>query len=234
MSAPVEIEVGSANLEHLELRMVPPFEMAGQVRYDDDQARQPPLPLPGHTPPPPRPRMARLIALDEIYIGVDSELSGPIRADDSFTLGRIQPGRYRVNITGGWGYVKSVRVGDTESEGDILDLRNGPAGPLTVTVSSNFCEVTGTVRDSKGPVADTPVVLRSEGDWPNIQDARTDSNGTYKFASVSPGKYRLMAVDEDTLPLGDVGQDFEDSGEVAVSVNLSPGDKVTQDLMRRK
>ncbi len=40
MSAPVEIEVTTANIEHLELRMIPPFEMAGQLRFDDGLSRR--------------------------------------------------------------------------------------------------------------------------------------------------------------------------------------------------
>ena len=38
-SAPVEIEVAGTNVEHVELRVMPQFELAGQIRFEDDDAR---------------------------------------------------------------------------------------------------------------------------------------------------------------------------------------------------
>ena len=40
-SAPVDIEVAGMNIEHLELRMIPPFEVTGQLHFDDAQIRFP-------------------------------------------------------------------------------------------------------------------------------------------------------------------------------------------------
>jgi hypothetical protein len=152
-----------------------------------------------------------------------------VGADDSFTLERVQPAKYRVTLRGTSGYVKSVRAGDTETEGDILDVRNGAPGPVTVTVSSNFCEISGTVSDSKGPMQNAYVMLVSQEDPTITQSTRSDS-GAYKF-SVPPGKYKLAAVDEETLAWGMRGPDLEDY-EVE-SVDLSAGDKVTKDLRRK-
>ena len=205
--------------------MVPPFDIAGHVRFEDEQARQPPQ------PPGPRPHRVELRPLTQF----NSEMAGASAAtDDSFTLEKVQPGRYRVAITWGSGYVKSVRAGDAESQGDILDVRNGSVGPLTVTVSSNFCEVSGTVNDSKGPVADALVILAPVEEPSNYQMTRTDSSGTYKF-SPAPGKYKLISADEDSMAWGmRAGQSWEDYDEVAESLDLSAGDKITKDLRQRK
>jgi len=230
MSAPVEIEVTSANLEHVELRMVPAFDIAGQLHFDDEQARespQPPKRPDGTSPPapPPQPRRLLLSALERQMV----QMVDPVDADDSFTLEHVQPARYHVKLMGTGGFVKSVRAGDTETEGDILDVRNGSPGPVTVTVSSNFCEISGTVSDANGPVKNAYVVLVSQEDPSITQSARSDS-GTYKFR-VAPGKYKLAAVDEESLTLGMQGPDLEDY-EVE-SVDLSAGDKVTKDLRRK-
>ncbi len=137
-----------------------------------------------------------------------------------------------MSINWGSGYVKSVRVGETETEGGILDVRNGSAGPLTVTVSSNFCEVSGTVSDSKGPVTDASVVLVALEDLSNFQVRRSDSSGTYKFR-IPPGKYKLAAVDDDSLALGR-GEILDDYEAVTESLDLGAGDKITKDLVKRK
>jgi len=228
MSAPVEIEVTSANLEHVELRMVPPFEIAGQLRFDDEQAREaPPTRTAGTSPPAPaQPRRVQLFPVNPQNVQM---VDSTVGTDDSFTLDRVQPAKYRVTLRGASGYVKSVRAGDTETEGDILDVRNGAPGPVTVTVSSNFCEISGTVSDSKGPVQNAYVMLVSQEDPSITQSTRSDS-GAYKF-SVPPGKYKLAAVDEDALMWGMRGPDLEDY-EVEI-VDLSAGDKVVKDLRRK-
>jgi hypothetical protein len=231
MSAPVEIEVTSVNLEHVELRMVPPFDIAGQLHFDDEQARespQPPKRPDGTSPtaPPPQPRRVQLFPVNGQNVQmVDSKVGD----DDSFTLDRVQPAKYRVMLNGTSGYVKSVRAGDTEREGEILDVRSGSPGPVTVTVSSNFCEISGTVSDSKGPVQNAHVMLVSQED-PSITQSTQSDSGTYKFR-VPPGKYKLAAVNEDGLDWGMYGLDLDDY-EVE-SVDLSAGDKVTKDLRRK-
>jgi hypothetical protein len=228
MSAPIEIEVTSANLEHLELRMVPPFEIAGQLHFDDEQAREAPPTRTGGTSspaPPPQPRRLQLFAVERHVQMVDSTVG----ADDSFTLERVQPAKYRVKLMGTSGYVKSVRAGDTETEGDILDVRNGAPGPVTVTVSSNFCEISGAVSDSKGPVEHAYVMLVSQED-PSVTQSTQSDSGTYKLR-VPPGKYRLASVEEDAMAWGMHGLDLDDY-EVE-SVDLSAGDKVTKDLRRK-
>jgi len=235
MSAPVEIEVTTANIEHLELRMVPPFEIAGQLRFDDEQARQPAKPparSDGTAPPapPPAPRRIELRPDDRQIAQMVSAAAG---ADDSFTLEKVQPARYHVGINWGSGYVRSVRVGETETEGDILDLRNGSSGPLTVTVSSNFCEVSGTVSDSNGPVTDAAVVLAALEDPSNFQVRRSDSAGAYKFR-IPPGKYKVAAVDDDSIALGVRGEILDDYDGVTESLDLSAGDKIGKDLVKRK
>ena len=123
MSAPVEIEVAATNLEHIELRMIPPFDIAGQLRFDDEQAREGPKPPKRRDgtdapAPQPQPHMVRLISQNQFAGGNGAKAE----ADDSFTLKEVQPGRYRVEVEGVSGYVQSLRVGDTDVAGDILDV----------------------------------------------------------------------------------------------------------------
>ncbi len=230
-SAPSEIEVTTANLDHLELRIVEPFEVAGQLRFDDEQAREAPKAPTrpdGSTPKiPPQPRRVTLLSLHDR----NATNERPIGTDDSFTLPKVQPGRYRVVVAGVSGYVKSIRAGMTETEGEILDVRNGSPGPISVTLSSNYCEVSGTVTDSNGPVSDAQVVMVMADDPTNPRVMRTSSTGAFK-TQVPPGKYTIAAVDDSSLNWGPDGPDLE--GYETETLDLSAGDKVTKDLVRRK
>jgi hypothetical protein len=225
-SAPLEIEVTTAPLEHLELRLVPSFDVAGQVRFDDEQARQLPQPpqRPGQPPPPPVQRRMQLRGETN-----GQTVNADLGADDSFTAEKLQPARYHVEMLGTSGYVKSVRAGNTETEGDLLDLRNGPPGPVTVVVSSNFGEVSGTVNDSKGPAANVLVVLSGLS---GMRSGWTDAGGAYKFTHVAPGKYKLVAP-EDGAGIPQRSEDLEDYEDVAESVDLQAGDKISRDLKQR-
>jgi hypothetical protein len=158
-----------------------------------------------------------------------------IGADDSFTLDKVAPGRYHVSLSWGPGYVRSVRAGSTETEGDVLDLSSGPPGAVVVPVSSLTCEVSGTVNDASGPVANAQVVLVPEsGDRQHVHTAETKADGTYSFTGVPPGKYKLAATDEGFYPNPmQAGEALEDYRDVAEDIDLRPGDKLTKDLKRK-
>jgi len=236
-SAPVEIEVAGTHLEHIELRMIPPFEVPGQVRFDDERARLPQQrparqsqPPAARTPVPPR-RIQLKAALGFQGDGLAAEIG----ADDSFALEDVLPGRFHVLLSWGPAYVRSVRIGSTETEGDILDVRNGPAGPVTIAVSSLMCRISGTVNGLSGPAANTRVVLVPEaGSGRGFQSTMVKADGTYSFMALPPGKYKLAATDADFNPNRyEPGVALEDYEDVAETIELRPGDKVTKDLTRK-
>jgi hypothetical protein len=226
-SAPLDIEVANANLEHLELRMIPPFDISGQIRYEDEQARQPPQ-SPSRTGQSRQPAPPRRLQLRAEPPG--QFLNADIGADDSFTLEKAQPSRYHVALTGASGYVKSVRAGETETEGDILDVRNGSAGPVTVLVSSNYCEVSGTVSDSNGPAADGSVVLAPAEGVRSFRIVPVDANGTYKLGHIAPGKYKLLAVEDPSAPMANGGAGLDDYEDSIENLDLRAGDRIAKDL----
>jgi len=232
MSSPVEIEVATTNVDHLELRLIPPFDITGQVRFDDDQAREAPKPPTqpdgAKAPaPPPQPRQLQLFPFDRQFVSWGHTELG---ADDSFTFEKMQPAKYRMDVQGVSGYVKSIRAGETETDGSILDARNGALGPVTVVISSNFCAISGTVSDGKGPLAGAQVILQSVEDPTNVQFAESDSAATYKFR-VPPGKYKLALADPGAMSWGMQGPDLEDYQPE--TVELSAGDKISKDLIRK-
>jgi len=230
-SAPVEIEVAGVNLEHIDMRMIPPFDIPVRIQFEDDQARQVPQP-PAQPGQPPRPAPIRRVRLEPLVGARIPPLTADIEAGDTATLEKVQPGLYHLAISWGPAYVKSIRIGSVETEGGALDARNGPVGPVTVVVSSNACEVSGTVNGSQDPASRVQVALVQpvENGHPDLNIVTTGADGTYRFAGVRPGKYKLLAVDDDALAVILRGQGLEDYQDIAESLDLHAGDKIAVDL----
>ena len=241
-AAPVDVEVSDRDIEHIELPMMQPFDVTIQLGFADPKASEAPTmparPIPGQPPPAegaprqPMPRFVMLRPEGPTFLNSSPSMFRPvdIGPEDSFTLEKLLPMRYRLMPS--WGvYVKSVTVGRVETEGEILDLRTGPAGPITLTIGSITAEISGVVSDSSGPVAGVRVVLISSlGRSPLF--ALSTPDGSYKFAAVPPGKYKLIAGDNDLVTQLQSGKDADEYADIAESIEVYAGDKVTKALKR--
>ena len=129
-----------------------------------------------------------------------------------------------------------MRLGSTEVEGEILDISNGAGGaPLTVVVSSAAGAVSGTVTDSKGPAAGVSVALAPDGEGRKFfRFVTAAADGTYTIPNVPPGKYKLLVADEDANTLVQQGRTLEDYQDVAESIEVHPGDRISKDLKDRR
>ncbi|MEO8371861.1 MAG: carboxypeptidase-like regulatory domain-containing protein [Candidatus Solibacter sp.] len=259
-TAPIDIEIGQQHIDRLELRLVPPSDIAGTIIYEDEGARPPApqqagqqgsqaprqvLTVPQPPPPPGTPQSAQrppdnraprveVRTVDPGIYGTSSAISD-VAADGSFRLNGVPAARFRVMPTWQNAYVKSVTLGDTQRDGNVLYLRNGSAGAaLTVLLSSAFGSVSGTVADQSGPVNGARVALLRD-DFVSLGDVtftNTDATGAYNYQNVRPGKYRLAVVEEyDLAPRAGNLDDYED---ILVHVDVQPKDKVTKDLKRHK
>jgi len=233
-SAPLEVEVAGTDIEHLELELIPAFDIAGKVVFDDPASRTPPQnagrPTAGQGPS--RVPLTRQLMLQGLPGITGTNLTAPLEDDDSFSLKKVSPGRFHVIFP--WGFVRAVRVGDTETEGSILNLRGGASGPVTIYVGTLMAQISGTVTDSNGPAADARVILMSDrSEAPNIRVANTKPDGTYTFGDVPPGKYQIACVERDFYPNPTLDSALDDYAEVAQAVELRSGDKITKDLRRK-
>src|SRR5204863_6261009 len=126
--------------------------------------------------------------------GGRSSASAQIGADGSFKLEGLSPGRYRVTLSWNGVYVKSMRLGQTSIDGNLLDLTGGSNGAaLSVMLSSAVGEISGVVRDDKGPVAQVPVgAVLADSETPSFPGMTTSADdGSYKLTGLPPGKYKL-------------------------------------------
>ena len=229
-SAAVEVEVAGLNVDHIELHMVPPMDLAGQVEYDDEQAKQGPQ-LPQQAAQQTAPRPAPPLTLFLRDTSGRSSASGPVGADGSFKFEGLSPGRYRVTTMWNGVYVKSMRLGQVGIDGNVLDLTGGANGAaLSVLLSSAVGEISGVVTDDKGPVAQIPVAAMLAGSgapmFPNM--TMTGDDGAYKLTGLAPGKYKVLATEDN---LWSRAQD--DDTEDAETIEINRGDKLTRDLKLR-
>jgi hypothetical protein len=243
-SAPVELEIGDSDIDNIALQLMAPEDIHGQVDFLDEDARNPPQPPqppqppaqaggqtgPGSRPQPqPPPRRISLRNTD----GSQQTPPAVIGDDGSFTLLRVQPGKYRVLISGSRVYVKSIQLGQTGMDGAVLDVRNGSGGAsLSLRVASATGVVQGTVTDEKGPVAGARVALGDEAERTSAMFAMAKEDGSYTLTGVAPGKYKILVVDD--ADLGAISQgNNEDFEEIAESIEVADHQTVNKDLKRK-
>jgi hypothetical protein len=225
-SAPLELEIGDQNVDNLELRLVAPFEVTGQIEFTDESAK-PKAPTGNAMPP-------RFSLQEATRLGrVTGTAAIPFTPDGTFKWPNVMPGKYRFNF--GWrASVKSVRVGTVEMEGGVIDLRLGASGPLTIVMAPATAEISGVVRDDKGPVAGAMVILRNSaigiGSTNSFFSIPTGADGSYRLANVPTGTFVLVAVDDGDSSL--MNDNFEDYEDVLENVTVLGDEKMVKDLKR--
>jgi hypothetical protein len=234
-STPADVEVDDRDVDHVVLNALPSMALAGHVQFDDDKARpqqgQANVPKQGIQPLQQAVSERIIVSSPEGY----SSQSANLGADDSFQLTNLSPNRYRLGVTWGPAYIKSIRIGSTQVDGNVLDLRYGaPGDSVTVMVSSATGNISGTVSDDKGPVSAATVLLAPEdedsGRGNRYMSVKPD--GSYSLPMIPPGKYRIGAFDE-----ADRGQlmrgNREDYLEQMDAIEIHGDDRITKDLKRR-
>jgi protocatechuate 3,4-dioxygenase beta subunit len=217
-SAPVEIIVADSNIDGLVLRAIAPADIPGHVTYEDDAAK---------------PKENPTLVLQEVTSRAHSPQreTAEINDDGSFRLEKVAPGRYMVKPSWRTAYVKSMTLGPVRLDGRILDLSAGPGdASLTVVLASDVGEISGTVRDEKGPVPVFVVLVPETADGSDFQIS-IGPQGNYGFPGLAPGDYKLFA-----LPQGEnsghnaLARNLELFEDVMEHVSVGPGQKVTKDL----
>lgn len=147
----------------------------------------------------------------------------------SFTTKDVPTGRYRIQVTGlaGVCYLRDVRLGETSSKGGSVFLSGESRIELIFATDGGV--VSGVVRSREGaaPVAAAQVLLVADGSYIAAappDTAATDNSGRFRFASVPPGSYQVLAqrkIDS---------QDYLDpafrTGQGAVSITVNAGDSL--------
>ena len=211
------VEVGR-NPVSLTIRLEPGVDLAGSVRLEGDAGGE-------------RPQFRVMLVRGD---GVPSYPlpEAQMKPDGTFRIAGVLPGVWDIDVepVPKGGYIKSMRLGDR----DVLrqDMTIGPETrePLNVVVSTRGAVVEGSVTGANQAY----VVLAPAGGWENVwtfyQVAPADEKGHFEFKGVTPGAYRLYALDRlDTDPSQD--PEFVKSlGERGEAIDVAEGGHVTREL----
>jgi Carboxypeptidase regulatory-like domain len=246
-SAPFDVEVAGSEITGIELRLVPSFSISGQLEYENDQAKllpQPPAPANAqnrtqqaaaaqNAPQVRRAILIRDAANDQMQNG-----SKDVTSDESFHIDLLPANKYRLGVSWNTAYVKSMRLGPTVIEGDVVDLSNGTGDQtLTLVLSAATGSVSGSVKDDSGTVQGTRVVLvpadfpSNPGNRARFSTAKAD--GSYVFNNLAPGSYKIVAVSEGDTDIVAQRSGLDAYESVMDSVEVHPDEKVALDLKRR-
>jgi protocatechuate 3,4-dioxygenase beta subunit len=223
LAAKVPIEVGSGNVEGVEMTLVAGQEIAGTLQIEGDAN----------------------VRGAGIQIFVEAKDPSPLgggsmatpKDDGSFTIRNITPDTYYVRVMGGAVpvYIKAVYNGDEESKEGELRILPGVTPQIRVLVSTAAGQISGVVKNEAGnPAPGITAVLVPEGSRRRQQSyyrtAISDQYGAYKLPGIAPGTYTLYAwegvepgqwMDPDFLAVWD---------RKGVSITVSENSKESRDV----
>ncbi len=186
------VDVGSTNIERLNIVIGPGIEVVGHVTTEGSE----PLDLSN----------VRVMLQQREIGGIMFGGFSPARLEDggSFKLQDVSPGLFNVMVTGlpAGSYVKSVRSEQTDVLANGLNTEVPPA-PLDVLLSPNPAQVGGTVQntDTGKPAPGATVVLIPQEKERKEQQSyfktvTSDQNGAFTFKDVVPGEYKGYAWED--------------------------------------
>jgi hypothetical protein len=163
---------------------------------------------------------------------------GPVKADGTFTLTGITPGRYRLSLglpspaTPRW-MVAAATLGGQDALDAAIDVRQS-VGDAIITVTDRLTELNGRIDGVNGADYTIVVFPQNHADWAmpsrRILTSRTAKDGTFTFKRLPPGDYSLAAID-DVEP----GEWFDPAflqriEPTAIKVSIGDGETKTQDI----
>jgi hypothetical protein len=124
---------------------------------------------------------------------------GQVSAKNEFEIERgVPPGRYQVLVSTTGFYFKTVAATPGHVTGHIVEIGSGAAVKLTVVLSEGLGRVEGVALKDETPAAGVMVLLvpKDPAAPPQLFHLdQSDSDGTFTMASVVPGKYTAIALE---------------------------------------
>jgi protocatechuate 3,4-dioxygenase beta subunit len=182
-SARLPIQAGATDLEGIELHLIPPMEIAGQIRVEGKTSAK----LSGLR-----------VELESEGQGV-SAAGGGTKEDGSFAFEDLPPAVYYVRAFLPEDlYLRAVRWSDRDVMQSGIDLTQGAAeSKLVVVLSANGGQIDGVVEDDQSaPAVEAMVTLVPLSGTPSrslFKFALTSPTGHFHMQGIAPGSYKLFA-----------------------------------------
>jgi hypothetical protein len=149
--------------------------------------------------------------LDLKFVGADAliapRIQARLRADGSFVVSNIPPGRYLIETKAPAGtYLKSVLYGQSDVTNKILDFSDGGSGQMEIVYRYGAATVTGTISTPQNTenggsevAAGAHIVLipqnADELDGRGVLFGEADASNSFSLKQVPPGSYRAYAFE---------------------------------------
>jgi hypothetical protein len=152
-------------------------------------------------------------------------------AAGKFTLSRVFPGKYRVQVDDlpENAFIRTVSLDGATTPDNVIDLSRGAAGSkIKIAISLNGASVEGTVTSEDGKETCCAMVALADR-IENVSDHTWSvrSGAKYSFTGLHPGKYRLIV----SGPSRDNGaQAVEDLFAQSPEIELHEGEHITRDV----
>lgn len=188
----VRIDVSDSDQEDIDIALLPPASLSGQIVYAGP---------PGNVPPDFSRLTVRLQnGAERLSAGAQFSLS-VVRPSGLFpylTVPRVNGLKLFVGGLPEGYYIESAVAGGVDLLTDGLDLSEEIPGNLTIRLSSGTGEISGTVVDGRGTAYDgARVTLVPGGVYRNRYDrykaAFTDADGRFRLDDVPLGPYQVFA-----------------------------------------
>jgi hypothetical protein len=184
----VEVDVGSSDINGLELRPVPPMDLTGSIRIAGQTTIKP---------------SQIALNLRGPSAGHNQTDSASIRDDGSLLFHLISAGKYHLDIGRLQNlYIKSVQWGTQDITDLPLDLLSGvPArSELAIVLGADAGQIEGIVTSEKSePAEDATITLVPTGTHRSRafhKSTNADSAGHFTIRGIAPGEYKLYAWDK--------------------------------------
>lgn len=188
MSVHRALEVGTSDIDGIELSLGQPQSLSGRIVAPEGRKLPPGL----------------IVLLQSREAG-DTQGGGmaQVGAAGAFTIPKVPPGEYDVVIgstTGGDddAYIYAIRMGDADALVEGVRVAEGPVPPLDIVLKANGGAADCTVKDDKdGPVPDAYVLLAPDAPRQRqmalFGECRTNEDGACSVVGIAPGEYRVYA-----------------------------------------
>ena len=182
----VPVEVTDRDVEGVTFPAIPPVEIRGHLRFDDDEP---------HDLSKVQLQALRIHSFHPFFREPEAETSASIPSDGAFEFHQLAsaPTALRLSPPGDY-YLQSVTYNQRDVPGGVLDLTGGDGGDLEVVVGFGTGTVNGTLDgEDRGAVAVLAAAAGVTGNT-GVRSAAIDPGGRFQFPFVPPGRYYVWAI----------------------------------------
>jgi hypothetical protein len=115
-----------------------------------------------------------------------------VQKDGSFLLQNVTPGKWNISVMGMNGFMKSLAVAGQESSAEVLDFTSGVSGPLKLTISTKWAQVTGSVTGMPAQQTEMMGAMLPANQGPMGQSMRmfaVQPDGRFVVPNLNPGEF---------------------------------------------